>query len=214
MRGAGGTGENAGVAEIINQARLKREALARRLAVVLQPPPEALLRANGPLGWPGDLYPFQREGIQVLLHAPHLLLGDDMGLGKTVQAIAALRLLLFRREFAHALIVVPASLLEQWQRELARWAPELRVMRVYGSVQNRRWQWQYPAHVTLTSYETLRMDYTGNFNCGPCREEWGVVVLDEAQKNQKRRRGNRAHLQAAAAYTRLGADRHPAGEPH
>ncbi len=180
--GAAGAGDNAGVAELLSLARAKREALARRLAVVLQPPPETLLCATGPLAWPDALFPFQREGIFVLMRAPQLLLGDDMGLGKTVQVIAALRLLLFRHEFSHALIVVPASLLEQWQRELARWAPELRVMRVYGAVDDRRWQWQYRAHVTLTSYETLRMDFTGSFHCGPRRETWGVVVLDEAQK--------------------------------
>jgi len=146
------TGKQVGIAEHISQGRAKRDALARRLLIVLQPPPATLLGASGPLAWPEPFFPFQRLGIQVLLHAPCLLLSDEMGLGKTVQAIAALRVLCYRRETARALIVAPASLLTQWQREIARWAPELRVMTVYGEAQDRHWQWRYQAHLTLTSY--------------------------------------------------------------
>lgn len=164
----------------------QHELLARRLAAILQPPPEALLRADGPLEWPGRFFPYQQDGIRALLHSQHLLLGDDLGLGKTVQAIAALRLLLHRREIERALIVAPASLLDQWHRELAHWAPELRVMRAQGGAEDRMWQWQYRAHITLTSYETLRADCTTSPHCGPRRETWGAVVLDEAQKIKNR----------------------------
>jgi superfamily II DNA or RNA helicase len=161
-------------------------ALTRRLVATLQPPPESLLQAHGPLEWPGAFYPYQQVGVQALLQSSHLLLADEMGLGKTVQVIAALRLLLRRREIERSLIVVPASLLAQWRQELARWAPELRVITVHGSPEDRLWQWQYRAHVTLTSYETLRADTTGSDACGPCREEWGVVVLDEAHRIKNR----------------------------
>jgi hypothetical protein len=162
------------------------DELAQRLAVVLQPPPELLLGGAGPLQWPASLFPYQRDGIQALVQSKHLLLGDDMGLGKTVQAIASLRVLMFRREIERALVVVPASLLEQWRRELVLWAPELLVMMVHGSPESRSWRWQYRAHVTLTSYETLRVDYTGTANSGPCRQPWDVVVLDEAQRIKNR----------------------------
>jgi hypothetical protein len=162
------------------------DLLARRLATVLQPPPDLLMIANGPLEWPGIFYPYQRDGIRALVHSPRLLLGDDMGLGKTVQAIAALRLLFYRREVERALVVTPASLLEQWRREIARWAPELRVMVVQGPPEDRAWRWHYRAHVSLTSYETLRADVTGSPTCGPCREPWSVVALDEAQKIKNR----------------------------
>jgi SNF2-related domain/Restriction endonuclease/Helicase conserved C-terminal domain len=161
------------------------DLLARRLATILQPPPDLLMIATGPLEWPASLFPYQRDGIRALVHSPHLLLGDDMGLGKTIMTIAALRLLFYRREVERALVVAPASLLEQWRREVVRWAPELRVMVVQGPPDDRAWRWHYRAHVSLASYETLRADMTGPMS-GPCREPWSVVVLDEAQKIKNR----------------------------
>jgi len=183
--GSGHSGESAGVDEMVSLARARREALARRLMVVLQPPPEALLRLVGPLTWPAALFPYQVAGIRVLLQSRALLLGDEMGLGKTIQVIAALRLLLYRREIARALIVTPASVLSQWQREIARWAPDLRVMAIHGETRERRWQWEYRAHLTLTTYETLRADFIGT-KYGPGMERWDVVVLDEAQRIKNR----------------------------
>ncbi len=121
----------------------------------------------------------------MLLQAPALLLGDEMGLGKTIQAIAALRILCCRQDVRRALIVAPAGVLLQWQDELARWAPELRVICVHGAAGARAWQWRYPAHVTLTSYETLRMD-AGSLLDGPNGIPWDVVILDEAQKIKNR----------------------------
>ena len=154
--------------------------LARRLALALQPPPQIWLDDNGALEWVAPLFPFQIEGVQTLLELPRLLLADEMGLGKSVQAIAALRILLHRREIGRALLVVPASLLEQWRREWRKWAPEIVLLSVGGAASNRRWQWRYRAHITLVSYEMLRADST--LKNGPLQQEWGVVVLDEAQK--------------------------------
>ena len=154
--------------------------LARRLALALQPPPEIWLGEAGALEWAAPLFPYQIDGVQTLLESSRLLLGDEMGLGKSVQAIAALRILLHRREIGRALLVVPASLMEQWRREWRKWAPEIVVLSVGGAASNRRWQWRYRAHITLVSYEMLRADAT--LKNGPLQQEWGVVVLDEAQK--------------------------------
>lgn len=154
--------------------------LARRLALALQPPPELWLGETGALEWAAPLFPYQIEGVRTLLGAPRLLLGDEMGLGKSVQAIAALRILLHRREIGRALLVVPASLLEQWRREWRRWAPEIVVWSIGGAASSRRFGWRARAHVTLVSYETLRAD--ADLKRGPLQQSWGVVVLDEAQK--------------------------------
>ncbi len=106
------------------------------LAAVLQPPLASFVAPNGVLEWPSPLLNYQRDGIAALLAPPELLLGDDMGLGKTIQAIAALRILFFRREIANALVVCPASLLRQWQRELKKWSPELIVVALAAGAAN------------------------------------------------------------------------------
>jgi SNF2 family DNA or RNA helicase len=156
-------------------------SLAKRLAALLQPPPELLLAADGPLTWPGPLLPYQLAAIRELLARDMLLLADDMGLGKTVEALAALRILALRHQIEAALVVAPAGLLTQWRAEVHRWAPELRLSTVHGGPADRRWQWRTPAHVYLTSYETLRADFTGNPH-SPVARPWDLVVLDEAQK--------------------------------
>ncbi len=161
-------------------------ALARRLALILQLPVELILSATGPVEWPGQLFQYQLEGVQALLSSDALLLADDMGLGKTVQAIAAVRILALRRQLDRALVVVPAGLVPQWRRELDRWAPELRVSTVRGSVEERAWQWATPAHIYLVSYETLRVDFSGGAQSPPRRRIWDLVLLDEAQKIKNR----------------------------
>jgi len=132
------------------------DALARRLALTLQTPPELWLNQADSEDWPHELYPFQKTGIRALLETPHFLLADEMGLGKSVQTAAALRILFHRREIERALVVVPSSLLEQWRRELRKWVPEIVVLSLGGPARERRWQWRYQAHITLVSYEILR----------------------------------------------------------
>ncbi|HVA25367.1 MAG TPA: DEAD/DEAH box helicase [Chloroflexota bacterium] len=136
---------------------------------------------GGPAAWHGPLLPYQVEGVQALLSRDSLLLADDMGLGKTIQAIAAIRILLWQQRLQSALIVAPAGLLRQWQRELRLWAPEVRVLTVHGNQAERSWQWKAPVAVYLTSYETLRSDYYEQPASPPARL-WDLVVLDEAQK--------------------------------
>ncbi len=99
-------------------------SLRDRLRAVLSPPIDSLLPVEGSiLDWPGDLLPFQLDGVRVLVSRPEVLLADDMGLGKTIQAIAALRILFHERAIESALVVVPDSLVYQWRGEIKRWAP-------------------------------------------------------------------------------------------
>jgi SNF2 family DNA or RNA helicase len=156
-------------------------SLARRLAAVLQPPLDLWLTRDGVLEWPHPLHPFQVDGVRALVEREAILLADDMGLGKTVQALAALRILFHQRRAAAALLVVPAGLIMQWKRAIQLWAPELRSSTIHGGAADRAWQWQAPAHLYLTSYETLRSDFTENPLSPPRRRTWDVVLLDEAQ---------------------------------
>ncbi|MCX6000544.1 MAG: SNF2-related protein, partial [Chloroflexi bacterium] len=156
--------------------------MAKRLARLLQPSAGILASASGPLAWHRILFPYQLDGIRALLSQDALLLADDMGLGKTVQAIAALRIMALQRRIDVVLVVVRAGLLAQWRREIRDWAPELRVSTVHGPASERAYQWSAPAHIYLTSYETLRSDFTENTASPPRRRTWDVVVLDEAQQ--------------------------------
>ena len=130
--------------------------------------------------------PFQRDGVRALLDNHRLLLADDMGLGKTIQAIAALRILRARREVKSCLVTAPASILDQWRREIAKWAPELSAIIIRGSTSDRSWQWAADRDVTLVSYDTLRSDFSGNTQSPVRRKTWDVVVADEAQRIKNR----------------------------
>ncbi|MGH7471172.1 MAG: DEAD/DEAH box helicase [Longimicrobiales bacterium] len=150
----------------------------------LAPPVASYFMQHGAVDWPHEFMPFQQEGIQALIERLRLLLADEMGLGKTVQAVAALRILLRTGQVENALIVTPAAVLRQWYRALHHWAPDLRVSPIHGT--NRAWRWNVAAHVYLTTFETLRSDFTSNPQSPPRRRVWGVVVLDEAQKIKNR----------------------------
>ncbi len=162
-------------------------SLRERLRLLLAPPVELLFPSGASvLDWPGELLPFQLDGVRVLVSRPEVLLADDMGLGKTVQAIAALRILFHEGAVESALIVAPASLVYQWRGEIKKWAPELRVSTIRGTAQQRAMAWAYPAHIFVTTYESLRSDLTHDRDCGPRRRTWGVAILDEAQKIKNR----------------------------
>jgi superfamily II DNA or RNA helicase len=162
-------------------------SLVDRLRIVLAPPLESLLPGSATtLEWPAALLAYQLDGVRALLERDRILLADDMGLGKTVQAIAAMRILCLQRKVVHALLVVPASLINQWRREIDKWAPELRAIVIRGTATDRAWQWRAETHVTIVSYETLRTDFTDNPDSPPRRRIWDLVILDEAQKIKNR----------------------------
>ncbi len=162
--------------------------LAERLWMVLARPTPSAPRdfPQGGLAWPGELMPFQRDGVEALVTMENLLLSDDMGLGKTVQAIAALRILKARGDLSSALVVAPAGVLDQWRREIERWAPDLSAIIMRGSPDDRIWQWRARKDVHLVSYDVLRMDAGVLRDLGPVRRSWDAVVLDEAQKIKNR----------------------------
>ena len=136
--------------------------------------------------WPGELMSFQIDGVRALLEMRHLLLADDMGLGKTVQTIAAIRILRARGEIEACLIIAPASVLDQWRQEVAKWAPELSAIIIRGSAADRDWQWKAQKDITMASYDVLRQDAGTIANLSSFRRVWDVVVADEAQRIKNR----------------------------
>ncbi len=162
-------------------------SLADRLRSVLAVPLRALLPGDASLlEWPAGLMPFQLDGVRTLLQSERLLLADDMGLGKTVQAAAAIRIMCAQRTIERVLLIVPAGLLDQWRRELHRWAPELRAIIVRGPAHERAWKWKAEAHVAIVSYETFRSDAVSIPASASRARVWDLVVLDEAQKIKNR----------------------------
>ncbi len=166
---------------------LNAPALRDRLRRALAPPSSFLPRPlRAFLSGRHSCTRSKYDGVTVLIERPEVLLADDMGLGKTVQAIAALRILMHSSRADVALVITSASLVHQWRIELNKWAPEVRVSTIRGIPEERAKQWSYPAHIFLTSYETLRSDFSPNVEAGPRRRIWDVVVLDEAQKIKNR----------------------------
>ncbi|MQA88448.1 MAG: ATP-dependent helicase [Streptosporangiales bacterium] len=102
------------------------------------------------------------------------LLADDMGLGKTVQTIS---LLADRASDRPQLVVCPTSVVGNWERELARFAPSLPVVRHHGSSRPSQPEEFKPGAVVVSSYGLLRRDVDLL-----AAVDWDVVVLDEAQQ--------------------------------
>src|SRR4029079_9379914 len=86
-----------------------------------------------PADFIAELRPYQQAGLDFLAHASSLgvgaVLADDMGLGKTVQALAWLaHLRAVEPNGGPSLVVCPASVVHNWAREAARFAPSLKVL--------------------------------------------------------------------------------------
>ncbi|KAG6452871.1 hypothetical protein O3G_MSEX007839 [Manduca sexta] len=135
------------------------------------------------------LAPYQLVGLNWLavLHKQAVsgILADEMGLGKTVQVIAFLAHL---KETGQArgthLIVVPASTLDNWSSELARWCPALRVSKYYGNPEDRR-QLRIEYARGLDSIDVVLTTYTMVNSCPEERKMFRItpmhyVIYDEA----------------------------------
>lgn len=136
------------------------------------------------------LFPYQLAGVAHLVRNGRALLADDMGLGKTVQSIAACELLRRRGEARRILVVAPASLKEQWAREIARYTGETAVV-VGGNLASRRRALGSDAAYTIINYELTWRDLSILQNLGA-----DVMVLDEAQRAKNFRTKTAATLRA------------------
>ena len=109
------------------------------------------------------------------------ILADEMGLGKTIMTISVLAYLACERGiWGPHLIVVPTSLLLNWEIELKRWCPAFKVLTYYGSPKERkakRQGWSKPNsfHVCISSYKMVVQDQN-MFR----RKKWKYLILDEA----------------------------------
>lgn len=155
---------------------------------------ERLELLDSPEGLVGELRPYQRRGFSWLAFLDDLGVGaclaDDMGLGKTVQLLA----LLLHRGRGPTLLICPLSVLGNWVREAARFAPGLRVRVLHGSDRPDPADLLDGADVLLTTYATATRDVDAL-----AAVPWDRLVLDEAQHIKNSASG------AARAVRRLDA---------
>lgn len=136
----------------------------------------------------GTLFDYQKDGVRWLTTIASQgiggILADEMGLGKTVQVIVFL-VAETSENRRPSLITAPATLLENWRREIGRFAPNLRTLVHRGSDRTG-----FPSELrdydtVITSYDTLVRDLSLFRGV-----DWNILVLDEAQaiKNPQTRR--------------------------
>ncbi|KAI4319598.1 hypothetical protein MLD38_033179 [Melastoma candidum] len=119
------------------------------------------------------------------------ILADEMGLGKTIMTIALLAHLACEKGiWGPHLIVVPTSVMLNWETEFLKWCPAFKILTYFGSAKERRYKrqgWMKPNsfHVCITTYRLVIQD-SKIFK----RKKWKYLILDEAHliKNWKSQR--------------------------
>jgi helicase SWR1 len=138
---------------------------------------------HGGLDWLANLYDSKTNGI----------LADEMGLGKTIQTISLLAYIaVFREKWGPHLIVVPTSVMLNWEMEFKKFLPGFKILTYYGDINERKRKrigWRNTGkdmiNVVITSYQLILQDAAA-FKMRP----WQYLVLDEAHniKNFKSQR--------------------------
>ncbi len=157
--------------------------LSSRLDTLRSPKLRAEIDADA--GLRAELRPYQKLGVQWLWTLRGLELGgclaDDMGLGKTIQVLGVLSLSRRNKEQGTDLLVVPASLVDNWRLEIERFAPQLKVFvahssRIPSAELEKLSKQEVDAYdAVITTYGTaMRTTWMKS-------HAWRNVILDEAQ---------------------------------
>jgi chromatin-remodeling ATPase INO80 len=158
---------------------------------------------EAPKCFTGELKEYQLKGLRWLDNlfeqGINGILADEMGLGKTIQAISFLsHLIENKKNWGPFLVVAPNATLYNWQQEVNRFCPQLKVLPYWGGIKERKtlrkffnnsllYTKQAQFHVCITSYQLVVSDEKV-FN----RVNWQYMILDEAQaiKNINSQRWN------------------------
>lgn len=143
--------------------------------------PSSLKSAVLPKSFHATLRPYQKNGYTWLNYMDKIgfgaCLADDMGLGKTVQVLAYLEKMRTADKNASVLLVVPASLLGNWQKEAAKFAPDMKVHILHGRGA-KVLEEECRAHTAFLTVTTYGM---ATRIAGLKEKEWSCIILDEAQ---------------------------------
>jgi superfamily II DNA/RNA helicase len=124
-----------------------------------------------------DLFHYQKEGIDFAAMRKSAIIADEMGLGKTVQAIGAA---IFKKDlfgFERTLVICPASLKDQWKREIERFSDEKATI-IEGPPDRRQHIYKNELdYFLIANYETVLRDLPVLRDDPP-----DYIILDEAQR--------------------------------
>lgn len=143
--------------------------------------PQSIAHSPLPNSFLATLRPYQENGYAWLNYMNELgfgaCLADDMGLGKTVQVLAYLEQVRKSKEDSHCLLVVPASLLGNWEKETGKFAPEMDYQILHGKTSEKLGidYSKRDVFLTITTYGMVS-------RIQELKETvWDCVILDEAQ---------------------------------
>ena len=150
--------------------------LGKRLQNLATIPDEGI-----PASLKAELRPYQRIGYGWLKALSDNgfggVLADDMGLGKTVQTLALLaNRHLENKSDRPSLLVVPTSLISNWQTEAKRFAPDLKLLTLHGPDRHERMEHIADSDLVITTYPLINRDHEKLF-----AYEFDLAILDEAQ---------------------------------
>jgi non-specific serine/threonine protein kinase len=137
--------------------------------------------AQAPAGLQAELRPYQLQGLAWMQGLAELdiggLLADDMGLGKTLQTLGHILCEYNAGRLQQpALIVMPTSLIPNWQDEAARFTPQLKVLALHGPKRRTLFKQIDQHQIILTTYALLPRDLKAL-----SAHNYRLLILDEAQ---------------------------------
>ena len=122
------------------------------------------------------LLSYQLEGIAFAAGKGRSVIADDMGLGKTIQGIGVSELLRQQAGIKKVLIIAPASLKIQWNKEITRFSDSSSTI-IAGTPEERGQQYSGSQFYTVCNYEQILKDFPFI-----SRERWDLIILDEGQR--------------------------------
>lgn len=173
-------------------------ALGKRLKNLEHIPDEAI-----PAGLKAELRPYQRTGFAWLKALSDNgfggVLADDMGLGKTIQTLGLLSSRHLEAQAPHpSLIIVPTSLVANWQMEAKRFAPDLKLLTLHGADRHDKFGQIQDADLVITTYPLVNRDHERLF-----AHEFDLAILDEAQAVKNPASNIAKHIRGIKARQRI-----------
>ncbi len=141
---------------------------------------EEIRPISQPKGLNAEMRPYQAQGLSFLNFLYEYgfggILADEMGLGKTLQTLSFIQYLTEHNNKGPTLVIVPTSVLPNWEREAKKFTPNLTCLTIYGARRENLFKKIADSHLVITTYALLRRDL----------EElqkftFTAIILDEAQ---------------------------------